>query len=211
MAARACAVFQIVLFFALSLPVDAQEGHVGSGHDKWHQSFYNTLQRPDGKGSCCNLTDCRPTSGPSLDGHYEVKVNGVWISVPQTTIIRRSAPEILLRNRKSFCQHLWLLECAGRPEAMEGGKVIGSKFALFRLPWNFPAPLEEESLPYRHALLNRRGVVFVPAVSWCPVNAKPDETVQRCGTFAVVPISLEQLTIAKELSLNSDVTRLGPC
>ena len=75
----------IVLFFALSLPVDAQEGHLGSGHDKWHQSFYNTLQRPDGKGSCCNLTDCRPTSGRSVDGHCEVKVNGAWISVPQTS------------------------------------------------------------------------------------------------------------------------------
>jgi hypothetical protein len=81
------------IFFMLSLPVDAQEGHLGSGHEKWHQSFYNTLQRPDGKGSCCNLTDCRPTSGRSVNGHYEIKVNGIWISVPQTKIIRRSAPD----------------------------------------------------------------------------------------------------------------------
>jgi hypothetical protein len=28
-----------------------------------------------------------------LDGHYEVKVDGAWISVPQTKIIRRSAPD----------------------------------------------------------------------------------------------------------------------
>jgi hypothetical protein len=47
----------------------------------------------DGKGSCCNLTDCRPTSGRTVDGHYEVKVNGTWISVLQTKIIRQSAPD----------------------------------------------------------------------------------------------------------------------
>jgi hypothetical protein len=68
-------------------------GHLGAGHDKWHQSFYNALQRPDGKGSCCNLTDCRPTSGRTVDDHYEVKVNGAWVSVPATKIIHRSAPD----------------------------------------------------------------------------------------------------------------------
>jgi hypothetical protein len=84
-----------VLLFALtfSAHAQAQEGHLGAGHDKWHQSFYNALQRPDGKGSCCNLTDCRPTSGRTVDDHYEVKVNGAWISVPQTKIIHRSAPD----------------------------------------------------------------------------------------------------------------------
>ena len=82
-----------ILLFALTFSAHAQEGHLGSGHDKWHQSFYKTLQRPDGKGSCCNLIDCRPTSGRTIEGHYEVKVNGAWISVPQTKIIRRSAPD----------------------------------------------------------------------------------------------------------------------
>ena len=81
------------LFLILSFPVDAQEGYLGTGHEKWHQSIYYGLQRPDGKGSCCNLTDCRPTSGRSVDGHYEVKVNGAWIPVPQSKIIRRSAPD----------------------------------------------------------------------------------------------------------------------
>ena len=84
-----------VLLFALSFSAhpQAQEGHLGAGHAKWHQSFYNALQRPDGKGSCCNLTDCRPTSGRTVADHYEVKVNGAWISVPPTKIIRRSAPD----------------------------------------------------------------------------------------------------------------------
>src|SRR5215471_12213888 len=49
---------------------------------KWHHGFYQTLERPDTKSPCCNLTDCRPTSGRQVDGHYEVKVNGAWVSVP---------------------------------------------------------------------------------------------------------------------------------
>src|SRR5919198_3200486 len=39
----------------------AQEGYHGVGHDKWHQGFYSKLKRNDGRGSCCNLMDCRPT------------------------------------------------------------------------------------------------------------------------------------------------------
>jgi hypothetical protein len=81
------------LLLAVSFPGYAQEGYAGHGHDMWHHGFYNTLQRPDAKGSCCNLSDCRPTSGRMLDGHYEVKVDGAWISVPQTKIIRKSAPD----------------------------------------------------------------------------------------------------------------------
>jgi hypothetical protein len=50
----------LVLLPTLAVPAYAQDGHLGQGHDKWHQSFHHTLQRPDGKGSCCNLTDSRP-------------------------------------------------------------------------------------------------------------------------------------------------------
>jgi hypothetical protein len=63
----------------------AQEGYLGHDHDKWHRGFYQTLLRPDTKTPCCSLTDCRPTSGRlGVDGHYEVKVNGAWVSVPPT-------------------------------------------------------------------------------------------------------------------------------
>jgi hypothetical protein len=54
-------------------PAAAQEGYFGQGHEKWHQGFYRTLERPDASASCCNQTDCRPTSGRQVDGHYEVK------------------------------------------------------------------------------------------------------------------------------------------
>ena len=72
----------------------AQDGHLGHGHDNWHKGFYDTLQRPDTKGSCCNLTDCKPTQGRVVDDHYEVKVNGAWISVPAYKIVKKSAPDM---------------------------------------------------------------------------------------------------------------------
>ena len=72
---------------------DDQEGFVGSGHAKWHDTFYKNLLRPDTKTSCCNMTDCRPTSGRISQGHYEIKVNGAWISVPQDKILQTAAPD----------------------------------------------------------------------------------------------------------------------
>ena len=92
---RLRSIFLLSTLMLCSLPIRlaAQDGKFGHDHEKWHQSFYMTLQRPDGKGSCCNLTDCRPTSGRMVDDHYEVKVNGAWISVPQSKIIHRAAPD----------------------------------------------------------------------------------------------------------------------
>jgi hypothetical protein len=72
----------------------AQEGYLGHDHDKWHHNFYQTLQRPDTKTPCCNLTDCRPTSGRSVGDHYEVKVNGAWVSVPADKILKAIAPDL---------------------------------------------------------------------------------------------------------------------
>lgn len=72
---------------------DDQEGYLGSGHAKWHDLFYKNLQRPDTKTSCCNMTDCRPTAGRIVEGHYEVKVNGAWISVPPDKILHVTAPD----------------------------------------------------------------------------------------------------------------------
>ena len=72
----------------------AQEGYLGHSHEKWHQSFYQYLQRPDTKTPCCNLTDCRPTSGKMVGDHYEVKVNGAWVSVPRDKILKQTAPDL---------------------------------------------------------------------------------------------------------------------
>jgi hypothetical protein len=39
----------------------AEPGDHGYRHEEWHAEFYSKLMRPDTKGSCCNLADCRPT------------------------------------------------------------------------------------------------------------------------------------------------------
>ena len=92
----------IALLFLLALPARADDthqhnqgadGNLGQGHAGWHDAFYKRLLRPDTKTSCCNLTDCRPTSGRMVEGHYEVKVNGAWVSVPQSKIIPTAAPD----------------------------------------------------------------------------------------------------------------------
>ena len=72
----------------------AQEGYLGRGHESWHHRFYQTLERPDNKTSCCNGTDCRPTSGRQVGDHYEVKVNGSWVSVPAEKILKIVAPDL---------------------------------------------------------------------------------------------------------------------
>jgi hypothetical protein len=71
----------------------AQEGYYGVGHDKWHQNFYSKLKRNDGQGSCCNLMDCRPTQSRMVGDHYEVKVDGEWIPVPNNKINNVVAPD----------------------------------------------------------------------------------------------------------------------
>ena len=82
----ACAVF-------LCESASAQEGYYGADHDNWHQNFYSKLQRNDGRGSCCNLLDCRPTQSRMIDDHYEVKVDGEWVRVPVDTINNVVAPD----------------------------------------------------------------------------------------------------------------------
>ena len=119
--------FAVLLFaFSFSAHAQAQEGHLGAGHDKWHQSFYNALQRPDGKGSCCNLTDCRPTSGRTVDDHYEVKVNGAWISVLPKKVIHRR------RNRAT--------RTARRPTPMIRTTPTGDPMATSHMPMSRVSP-----------------------------------------------------------------------
>jgi hypothetical protein len=71
----------------------AQDGYYGVGHDKWHQNFYSKLKRNDGQGSCCNVMDCRPTQSRMVSDHYEVKVDGEWVPVPNDKINNVVAPD----------------------------------------------------------------------------------------------------------------------
>jgi hypothetical protein len=77
----------------LCVSAAAQEGYYGVGHGKWHGDFYSKLRRNDGQGSCCSLMDCRPTQSRMVGDHYEVKVDGVWMPVPNDKINNVIAPD----------------------------------------------------------------------------------------------------------------------
>ena len=81
------------LFVSLHVHAAAQEGYFGVGHDRWHKNFYLKLNRNDGKGTCCNLMDCRPTQSRMVGDHYEVKVDGEWTPVPNDKINNVIAPD----------------------------------------------------------------------------------------------------------------------
>jgi len=83
---RGIAIF-CVTSVLLCIPAVAQEGYYGVGHERWHMEFYSKLNRNDGKGSCCNLYDCRPTQSRKVGDHYEVKVDGEWTEFPMTRSI----------------------------------------------------------------------------------------------------------------------------
>jgi hypothetical protein len=76
----------------LFLNAAAQEGYFGVGHDKWHRGFYDHLLQRDGS-SCCNHSDCRPTQSRMVDDHYEVKVDGQWVTVRKDKILNVVAPD----------------------------------------------------------------------------------------------------------------------
>jgi hypothetical protein len=91
MTRRAPIIWLISVF--VCVPSGAQEGYYGIGHDRWHREFYSKLNRNDGKGTCCDLMDCRPTQSRMVGDHYEVKVDGEWTPVPNDKINNVVAPD----------------------------------------------------------------------------------------------------------------------
>ncbi len=83
----------LILALVAASPTVAQEGNHGQDHDAWHGDFYQRLVTPETKVSCCNLADCRPTSGRAVGDHYEVKINGEWVEVLASKVVKTSAPD----------------------------------------------------------------------------------------------------------------------
>ncbi len=52
--------------------------------------WFNSLQRPDGGGSCCSVTtDCRITEFRRDGDHYQAVYNGDWVNVPERAVLHR--------------------------------------------------------------------------------------------------------------------------
>lgn len=82
-----------ILALLMCTSASAQEGNTGQGHEEWHAEFYQGLVTPKTKVSCCNLADCRPTSGRQVGDHYEVKINGQWVPVLPEKVLKVTAPD----------------------------------------------------------------------------------------------------------------------
>lgn len=84
----------VISAVGMAFAATAQDnGERGVGHDQWHENFYQGLRRPGTTYSCCNLADCRPTSGRSVGDHYEVKINGAWVKVLPGKVLKTTAPD----------------------------------------------------------------------------------------------------------------------
>lgn len=52
--------------------------------------WFNSLQRPDGGGSCCSInSDCRVTEFRTAGDHYQAIYAGAWIDVPPRAVLHR--------------------------------------------------------------------------------------------------------------------------
>ena len=54
--------------------------------------WFESLQRPDGTGSCCSTADCRRVQSRMADKGYEVLLDGVWVVVPRNNVLHRDNP-----------------------------------------------------------------------------------------------------------------------
>ncbi len=94
MATAVMRILAIFLLTGLTSAASAQEGFHGQGHAMWHENFYANLRSPKTNFSCCNQSDCRPTSGRMVGDHYEVEVDGKWVRVPWDIILKTAAPDM---------------------------------------------------------------------------------------------------------------------
>lgn len=53
------------------------------------RTWYQSLMRNDGKGSCCDTADCRPVDYRTSSNGYEVFFDGEWKAVPKDVILQR--------------------------------------------------------------------------------------------------------------------------
>ena len=111
--------------------VSTPQREAGAGHEHWHMDFYSKLNRNDGKGSCCNLYDCRPTQSRKVGDHYEVKVDGEWTGFPMTRsimwwrlmVIRNLCSRIGLKQARLLREYSKSVQIAPRAFKRTGARI----------------------------------------------------------------------------------------
>jgi hypothetical protein len=127
-----------------------------------------------------------------------------------TSSTRKPTPLLTRRPRLSCAAELLSLRSALHVAALlltiRPGRTALALRVAFRAPWKKKACPIVTPYPKGGALSSCQPCQPCPGVPSMQSRMKQSNAVGRA-----VVISLEQLTIAEELSLHSDVTRLGPC
>lgn len=56
------------------------------------EPWFESLQRPDGTGSCCSMADCRRVQSRLSGKGYEILLDDLWIVVPPNNVLHRDNP-----------------------------------------------------------------------------------------------------------------------
>ncbi len=80
---------RLVLVVALLFAVVAHAAPPPDG-DPALAPWFRDLREPDTGQSCCSIADCRPTEARTRGDHYEVLIEGQWLTVPPDKVLHRS-------------------------------------------------------------------------------------------------------------------------
>jgi hypothetical protein len=82
----------ILVLFALFVGTAAAKGAPPLNADPALSPWFESLQRPDGAGSCCSTADCRRVQSRLHDKGYEVLLDEIWVAVPPGKVLHRDNP-----------------------------------------------------------------------------------------------------------------------
>jgi hypothetical protein len=83
---------RIIVIIALLASTTATKGAPPLDADPSLSPWFESLQRPDGAGSCCSTADCRRVQSRLADKGYEVLLDEVWVVVPPDKVLHRDNP-----------------------------------------------------------------------------------------------------------------------
>jgi hypothetical protein len=79
-------IFWLLVFCLFMVPAQAKDN--GQFADSPLKSWFDKLK--SGKGLCCSFADgvaVEDVDWETKDGHYRVRVNGVWMDVPDAAVV----------------------------------------------------------------------------------------------------------------------------
>jgi len=84
--------FAIVVLFGLVASAASTKGAAPVDAGRSLAPWFESLQRPDGTGSCCSTADCRRVQSRLGSQGYELFLDGLWVAVPAKSVIHRDNP-----------------------------------------------------------------------------------------------------------------------